>query len=257
MEDYETLLLAATEWARQAGAIQLEYFRSHHLDIKVKQNESDIVTKADKASDALITGNIRKYFPEHSIFAEESGCDDRGGDYRWIIDPLDGTTNYAAGLPTFAVSIGIEHRGTPVVGVVFAPYLNELFTAVRGQGARLNGVQIHVRDNDRLDRAVLSTGFPVDRKTNHDDNVREFHRVLAETRAVRCLGAASMDLCYTAAGILDGFWEINLHEWDVSAGALIVEEAGGLTSRYRSDRNVGILAASPKLFDKILPNIKP
>ena len=257
MQQYADLLIDAVEWARRAGAIQLEYFRSHHLDVKVKQNESDIVTKADRMSDALITENIRRRYPDHSILAEESGADQRTGDFQWVIDPLDGTTNYTAGLPTFAVSIGINFKGKPVVGVVFAPYLNELFTAVAGEGAMLNGEPIRVRENDRLDRAVLSTGFPVDRRENPDDNVKEFHRVLTEARAVRCLGAASMDLCYTAAGVLDGFWEMNLHEWDVAAGALIVEEAGGKVTRYRDDRNVGILAATPPIFQQVLPLITP
>ena len=257
MENYDDILIDAVEWARRAGSIHLDFFRSNHLDVKVKQNESDIVTKADRMADALITENIHKRYPSHSILAEESGEDDRDGDFTWVIDPLDGTTNYTAGLPTFAVSIGVHHRGVPVVGVVFAPYLNELFTAVKGKGARLNGEPIGVRANDRMDRAVLATGFPVDRKTNPDDNVAEFHRVLTDVRAVRCLGAASMDLCYTAAGVLDGFWEMNLHEWDVAAGALIVEEAGGKVTRYRSDRNVGILAATPAIFNQVLPIITP
>lgn len=246
---YNRLLLDVVGVARQAGAIQMAHFRKDDLSIDIKLNESDIVTQVDRRCDALITGFIRENYPDHSIMAEESGFTEGETGYRWVIDPLDGTTNYAAGLPVFAVSIGIEHDGLPVVGVVYAPYLDEMYTAVRGQGACLNGHPIRVRANPRPDRAVVATGFPVDRNVNPDDNTAEFGRILRSVRAVRCLGAASMDLCYTASGVLDGFWEMNLHEWDVCAGLLILEEAGGRWSRYRTDRNVAVVTGSPDIYE--------
>lgn len=153
------MVLDAMQWARQAGVIQLEYFRSGHLDVHTKLNESDIVTKADRASDNFLRHSIAEAYPGHSILTEESGEESNSGEYRWVIDPLDGTTNYTAGLPIFAVSIGIEHNGQTVGGVVYAPYLNELFHGIRGKGAWLNGEPIHVRNNDRMDRAVVATGF--------------------------------------------------------------------------------------------------
>ncbi len=254
--DYNSLLIDAVHLARKAGAVQMEHFRKGSLDIHTKLNESDIVTVVDKACDALITGYIRDKYPSHSILAEESGRDENVSDFRWIIDPLDGTTNYAAGLPIFAVSIGIEYKGTTVVGVVYAPYIDELYTAVRGEGAYLNGDPIMVSSNERMDRAVVSTGFPVDRNINPDDNTREFHKVLTGARAVRCLGAASMDICYTASGVLDGFWEMNLREWDVCAGLLILEEAGGKWQSYRSDRNVAVVTGNPAIFSQLLSQIQ-
>lgn len=254
--DYDRLLLDAVGLARRAGALQIESFRKGHLEVHAKLNESDIVTRVDAACDALITGYISSHYPDHSILAEESGSDERGAEYLWVIDPLDGTTNYAAGLPVFAVSIGIKYRGQTVVGVVYAPYLDELYTAVRGRGAFFNGEPIRVSGKDRLDRAVLATGFPVDRNVNPDDNTSEFRRVLSGARAVRCNGAASMDLCYTASGVMDGFWEMNLHEWDVCAGLLIVKEAGGEWSHYRCDRNVAVVAGTPAIHNLILPLIR-
>ncbi|MCM1109927.1 MAG: inositol monophosphatase [Clostridium sp.] len=255
MDQLDDLTLHACQWARQAGAIQLEYFRSGHLDVRTKLNESDIVTKADRASDTFLRERIAAVYPGHAILTEESGETCGPEPFRWIIDPLDGTTNYTAGLPFFAVSIGIEQEGRPVAGVVYAPYLDELFHAVRGRGAWLNGKQIHVRDNNRIDRAVVSTGFPVDKNVNPDNNLAPFARVLPLVRGVRRLGAASVDLCYVAAGFLDAYWEMNLHDWDIAAGALIVEEAGGIVSHYRDDRNRSILASTPALHPLLLEQI--
>lgn len=252
MLDYEDMVLDACGWARQVGAAQLQFFRSGHLDVKTKINESDIVTKADRISENMLKSFIHDKYPAHSILSEESDPEERDSEYRWVIDPVDGTTNYTEGLPFFAVSIGIQHRGETVGAVVYAPYLNELFHAVKNRGAFLNGEPIRVRNNDRMDRAVVATGFPIDKNVNPDNNLSEVSKVLPRVRGLRRLGAASVDICYTAAGFLDAYWEMNLHLWDICAAQLILEEAGGKASFYRSDRNYSILVSTPSIHNELL-----
>lgn len=250
------LVTHAMDLARQAGEIQMKYFRSGHLSVDTKQGEADIVTKADRESEKLIVEGILAQYPDHGILSEESGAIGDTAEWMWIVDPLDGTTNYTAGLPIFAVSIGICRNDEIVGGVVYNPVLDEMFSAVKGLGAFLNGQKIHVRDNDRIDRAVVATGFPVDKDVNPDNNLDNVAKVLPRVRGLRRLGAASVDMCYVAAGILDAYWEMNLHEWDVCAGTLMVEEAGGHVHRYRGDRNVSLLASSPGMYHKLKAMIK-
>ncbi|MDE6326225.1 MAG: inositol monophosphatase [Duncaniella sp.] len=252
----DDLLLDAIDIARNAGRTIRPYFRSDRLDIHSKLNEADIVTAADKASEAIIVKSIKHLYPSHSILSEEMGAENHDSEYRWIIDPLDGTTNFSAGIPVFAVSIGIEHNGTPVVGVVYDPVLDELFTAVKGQGAFLNGTPIHVKENDRLDRAVVSTGFPVDKNVNPDNNLDNVARVLPLVRGMRRLGSAAMDICYVAAGFTDAYWEMILHEWDVAAALLILDEPGGESHRFPDNRNVSVLASGRNLMPQLKKLIK-
>lgn len=251
--NYSSLLLDAMSWAREAGAVHMRYFRGSELDIKSKLNDSDVVTAADKAAEKLLIDHIRSAYPGHSILSEESGEELHESDYRWVIDPLDGTTNFSQGLPLFSVSIGIEHNGETVVGVVFAPYMNELFHAVRGEGAWLNGERVRVSGKLSLDQSVVATGFPVDKDSNPDNNLDNVARIMPRVRGLRRLGSAAIDLCYVAAGFLDGYWELNLHEWDASAGLLILEEAGGSYTHFRTDRNISVLAATPAIHDILLP----
>lgn len=239
-------------WARQVGEIQLRYFRSADLEISTKYNDFDVVTRADKESEALIIRKINEAFPDHDILAEESGEYSRRSSWKWVIDPLDGTTNFSQGLPLFSVSIALEHDGEPVVGVVYAPYLNEMFSAVKGAGATLNGCPIHCSKKTSLNMAVVSTGLPVDKKENRDNNLSAISKVGVEVRGLRRLGSAAIDLCYTAAGILDGYWELALHRWDISAGSLIASEAGATVGYFRPDRPYSILAATPALYPELL-----
>lgn len=240
------------EWARQVGEIQLRYFRSADLEISTKYNDFDVVTRADKESEALIISKINETFPDHDILAEESGEYSRRSSWRWVIDPLDGTTNFSQGLPLFCVSIALEHDGEPVVGVVYAPYLNEMFSAVKGAGATLNGCPIHCSKKTSLNMAVVSTGLPVDKKENRDNNLSAISKVGVEVRGLRRLGSAAIDLCYTGAGLLDGYWELALHRWDISAGSLIASEAGATVGYFRPDRPYSILAATPALYPELL-----
>lgn len=251
--DASALLQDAIELARKAGAVQLGYFRGDNLEIRAKLNDSDVVTAADKAAEAVIISGIRSKYPTHSILSEESGAEMHDADYRWVIDPLDGTTNFSSGLPLFSASIGVEYKGETIVGVVYAPYLDEMFFAVKGEGAYLNGKPIRNSGKKVLGQAVLATGFPVDKNVNADNNLDNVARILPHIRGLRRLGSAAIDLCYVAAGFLDGYWELNLHLWDVSAGTLIAVEAGAKVTHFRSDRNLSVLAGTPEIHDAVLP----
>jgi myo-inositol-1(or 4)-monophosphatase len=225
MTDY---LTTAVEVAREAAAILREgYGRAEQVDFKGVVN---LVTEWDRRSEALIVNSLRSAFPSHAIFAEERGPDGRNSDYQWVIDPLDGTTNFAHGLPVFAVSIALVHLGRPVAGVVVDPVRDEYYTAEAGGGACLNGRPIHVSTTDSLSVSLLGTGFPYNLRTNPDNNLPHFVDFAVRTQAVRRIGSAALDLAWTAAGRFDGYWELWLHTYDVAAGALIVAEAGGMVT---------------------------
>ena len=224
--------------AREAGALLLPYF---HQGLKIEyKGDADLVTAADRASEALIRERIGKLFPSHDVLGEEQGLNDKGSDYRWYVDPLDGTTNFAHGYPVFCVSLGLEQRaadsganagGTRVAGVVYDPTRDELFSAELGKGAHLNGKPIHVSKAATLKECLLATGFP-SHKRHKNPNIHFYHQITLRTHGVRRAGSAALDLCNVASGRFDGFWEFNLNPWDTAAGVLIVEEAGGKVSRY-------------------------
>ncbi len=256
---YGTLLMHAIDFAREAGKVQLKYFRSAELGVEEKQNEFDVVTTADRASEFVVKQAIKERFPSHAILSEESGLEGKSdSEWEWVIDPLDGTTNFSSGLPFFNVSIGVRHRGETVVGVVYAPRLCELFTAVKGDGAFLNGEPIATSQGPLpLSHAVVTTGFPYDKAENPDNNLDNVERVMPLVRGLRRFGSAALELCYVAAGFLDAHWELNLHEWDVCAGALIAREAGAEVVRYRPDRGVSVIVSRPALMPQLRPLIKP
>ncbi len=250
--DTKILLKNAIAWAHEAGKIHLKHFRSTNINIEYKLNAADIVTIADKESETCILQHIKTTYPTHSILSEESGANITNSDYCWVIDPLDGTTNYSQGLPLFAVSIGIKYKGETIIGVVYAPYLDEMFYAVKGEGAFLNGNQISSSPKTELSQIVVATGFPVDKGTNKDNNLNNFSKIMPQVRGIRRLGAAALDLCYVANGILDAYWEMNLHEWDVCAGQLIAEESGALVTHFRFDRNISIISAPSSIHSQLL-----
>lgn len=253
----DELLMHAVAWAKQAGKIQLEYFRKPELYISAKLNESDVVTNADRESEAVIIGHIHSLFGgSHDILSEESGAESHSSDYCWVIDPLDGTTNYSSGLPIFCVSIALKYKGETIVGVVYAPYLDELYTAVKGEGAWLNGFKIGVSGKTDISKAVVSTGFPVDKNVNPDNNLDNVARVLPKVRGLRRLGSCAWDMCAVAAGNLDAYWEMNLHEWDVCAADLIATEAGAVIKSFRENRNISIMVATPAIGDILFPLLK-
>ncbi len=217
----------AVNAALEAGAL-LKSQVGKVRDIQRKAGEeTNLVTEVDKESERIIISRLKARFPDHDFLAEESGSHQTTSDYKWVIDPLDGTTNFTHAVPIFSVSIGLEHTGELVLGVVYDPNLNELYTAERGKGAFLNGVPIHVSRTTRLIESLIVTGFPYDIRKNPDHAVERFGNFLMEAQAVRRLGSAALDLCYVAAGRFDGFWEVKLNPWDMAAGVLLVQEAGG------------------------------
>jgi myo-inositol-1(or 4)-monophosphatase len=218
--------------AREAGALLLSMLGTD-IAVRSKDVRTNLVTEADTKSEALIRRIIARDFPDDAVLGEETGIagDPRGG--RWIVDPLDGTTNYAHGYRCFCVSIAYEHGGIVELGCVFDPVGEELFEAQRGGGARCNGAPISVSDCEDIAAAMLVTGFPAHRVDDPKANLHPFGDFLKETRAIRRDGSAALDLCYVGCGRFDGFWEPGLHAWDVAAGALIVAEAGGKLTDYR------------------------
>lgn len=252
----EKILQDAMAMAREAGEAQMQLYRSSHLDIVTKQNAYDVVTAADKASERIVVEAINRLYPGHSILSEESGVHEGDSEWQWVIDPLDGTTNYSNGLPIFNVSIGVKHRGETVVGVVYAAALGEMFHAVKGGGAYLNGKPIACSSKSLLEQAVVSTGFPYDKAVNPDNNIDRASRVIPLVRGLRRLGSAAIDISYVAAGFLDGYWEMNLNEWDVCAALLIASEAGAKWEDFRPDRNRSVLVAAPELFAQLQTLIK-
>jgi myo-inositol-1(or 4)-monophosphatase len=229
-DEAEEVLELARRMAREAGALQRARYETQ-LEVGTKSSAVDLVTEVDRACEALLIATLERERPADAILAEEGGGADRdGATWRWIIDPLDGTTNYAHGYPRFCVSIGVEHEGRRRVGVVYDPLLDELYHAALGEGAFLNDRPIRVTTEPELARSLVATGFAYDRRAADDNNLEFFGAFLQAARALRRDGSAALDLCYVAAGRLDGFWELKLHAWDVAAGALIVEEAGGRVS---------------------------
>jgi myo-inositol-1(or 4)-monophosphatase len=228
----------AGEVAREAGALLRRYYEKG-VTAEFK-GDVDIVTEADRASEQLIGERLGTVFPQHGIYGEEGTRQQLTSEYRWYVDPLDGTTNFAHGFPYFCVSLGLEHRpeGTPedadgviVAGVIYEPLRDELFTAERGMGAYLNGRRIHVSKTKMLQESLLATGFP-SHKRHENPNVHFYHELTLRTHGLRRAGAAAIDMAYTACGRVDGYWEFNLNPWDTAAGALLIEEAGGEITRF-------------------------
>jgi myo-inositol-1(or 4)-monophosphatase len=231
------------------------------LEVQTKQPK-DFVTEVDRAAEAAIIETIREAYPEHSILAEESGTSGEGesSEFQWIIDPLDGTTNFIHGFPQYAVSIGIAQAGVLQHGVIYDPNRNELFTASRGKGAFLNDRRIRVGKRTRLSESLIGTGFPF-RNFDHIDAYLGMFRELAEkTAGLRRPGAAALDLAWVAGGRTDGFFEMGLSPWDMAAGALMVQEAGGLVSDFGGEgeylKSGNLVAGSPKIFGQLLPIVQ-
>jgi myo-inositol-1(or 4)-monophosphatase len=230
MNTYRAQLEVAVEAARITGGYQRYRFTSQ-LDINLK-GDKDLVTEVDRESERLIVAHLLKSFPDYNILAEEGEYPQGDSSLRWIIDPVDGTTNYAHGFPWFCVSIGLESAGEPVAGVIYNPMHDELFTATAGGGAYRNGQRLHVSGRSPLRNTLLGTGFPYDCASHPDNNFDNFIAFQKAARGIRRAGAAALDLAYVASGRLDGFWELKLKPWDVAAGVLLVREAGGTVTNF-------------------------
>jgi myo-inositol-1(or 4)-monophosphatase len=215
--------------AREAGSLLMEYFHQH---VKIEyKGDVDLVTVADRKSEALILEKIRGHFPKHDVMGEEGTRIETGSEYKWYVDPLDGTTNFAHGDPVFCVSLAVERRGQRVAGVIYDPTRDEMFVAELGSGAHLNGQAIHVSAIANLGECLIGTGFP-SQKRHKNPNIYFYHQLTLRTHGVRRAGSAALDLCNVASGRYEGFWEFNLNPWDTAAGVLIVEEAGGKVTDF-------------------------
>jgi myo-inositol-1(or 4)-monophosphatase len=220
-------LETAVEIAREAGALLANYFE-RRVPFELK-GDFDLVTEADRASERLVVERLRSHFPSHGIMAEEGGGHVSPSEFRWYVDPLDGTTNFAHSFPMFNVTLGLERAGEIIAGVVYDPIHGEMFSAERGSGAWLNNRRIHVSPAKRLADSLLSTGFP-SKKRHQNVNIHFYHQMAMASHGVRRTGSAAIDLAYVASGRLDGFWEFGLNPWDMAAGILLVSEAGGRVS---------------------------
>jgi myo-inositol-1(or 4)-monophosphatase len=247
-------LSSALDAARGAGRLLREELGGARR-ISHKRSVIDLVTEMDQRSERFIVERLLDAFPDHGVLAEEGGATRGRSEYRWVIDPLDGTTNYAHGLPVFAVSVALEHAGVVELGVAYDPTRDECFVAERGHGATLGGEPIRVSTTPSLDGALLVTGFPYDIRTTAETNLPEYAALSVRAQAVRRLGSAVLDLCYVACGRFDGFWELALGPWDMAAGGLIVQEAGGRVTNVRGGpwrlEGPGILASNGLVHDAI------
>ncbi|HMK42922.1 MAG TPA: inositol monophosphatase family protein [Dissulfurispiraceae bacterium] len=250
----------AREAALSASGIILEHLgKLRQADIAQKQL-ADFVTTVDRESEQVIVGILRRHFPEHRILAEETVHEQDEGGFLWIIDPLDGTTNYIHGLPVFAVSIALQYQGTVIAGVVLDPVRQECFTALRGQGAHINGKALHISSAMTAERALIATGFPFKRRELVDRYLAAFRRVFVRVSDLRRAGAAALDLAYVAGGRCDGFFELGLNAWDAAAGSLLIEEAGGVITdfgggnRYLATGN--IVAGNPFIHGLLLDEVQ-
>ena len=254
------MLNVAVKAARRAGAIiNRAAFDGTALAVRSKQ-VNDFVTQVDQAAESAIIDIVRRAYPAHAILAEESGASASASDYRWVIDPLDGTTNFIHGFPQYCVSIAVQHRGVTSHAVVYDPARNELFTASRGGGAFLNDRRIRVTRCPRLKEALVGTGFPFKELQHLDRYVRQLRTLMTSSAGVRRAGAAALDLAYVAAGRLDAFWEMGLSPWDMAAGALLIQEAGGLVGDFAGEpgylESGDIVAGAPKVFAQLLTALR-
>ncbi len=232
------IAIPASAIALKAGQLIREFY-DRGVEAEYK-GDVDLVTEADRASEKLIVAGLRETFPDHGIFGEEGTRSGLDAEYRWYVDPLDGTTNFAHGFPYFCISLGLEHRppglaadqdGEIIAGIIYQPIHNELFVAEKGHGAYLNGRRLHVSKTAQLQEALLATGFP-SHKRHANPNIHFYQQLTLRSHGVRRAGAAALDLAYTAAGRVDAYWEFNLNPWDTAAGVLLVHEAGGTVTRF-------------------------
>ena len=255
------MLNIAVRAARKAGSvINRATLDGAGFEVRAKQ-QNDFVTRVDHAAEEAILEIVRTSYPDHAVLAEESGAAAGAAEYQWIIDPLDGTTNFIHGFPQYCVSIAIRHRDVLAHGVIYDPNRNELFTASKGRGAFLNDRRIRVSKCLRLGDALIGTGFPFREGARIDLYTNQLKNLMQKTAGVRRAGAAALDLAYVACGRLDAFWELGLSPWDMAAGALMIQEAGGLVGDLRGDSGYlesgEIACATPKIYPTLLEALKP
>lgn len=246
-ETYEPIVKLAVN----VGQIQKQYYRDKTFKIDTKSSEVDMVTEVDMLSDKMIVRGIQALFPDDAILSEEQGLFEGTSDCLWIIDPLDGTTNFSKGHPIFAVSIARWQDNQPIFGVVYVPMLDEIYVAEKGKGTSFNGNKVVVSRENTLVQSVIGTGFPYDRATAQNNNSENFQKMVPHVKGLRRLGAAAYDLCLVACGVYDAYWELRLAQWDMAAGWLMITEAGGDFRMTEENGKYNIIAGPKALCDKI------
>jgi len=240
----------AKNMAEEAGKIQRSRFREN-FEVNTKSSDSDLVTEVDIECEKIIRKKIGEYYPEHSILGEEEGKDDKNSDYIWVVDPLDGTNNYASGYPIYSVSIALKYRGELIIGVIYLPERDEMYYAAKDKGAFLDGERLNVSAEKLLSRSLLATGFPYDKYESDLDNFAPCTVITKQARGIRRSGSAAFDLVCAASGIIEAVWEFKLKEWDTAAGKLLITEAGGRVYESKVNGASLIIAGNSTIVDKI------
>jgi myo-inositol-1(or 4)-monophosphatase len=252
----QDFLTPMQQLARDAGALLMSYFGKVAIEYK---GDVDLVTEADRSSEKLIVERIRKQWPGHDLVGEEGSRRETGSDFRWYVDPLDGTTNFAHGYPVFCVSMALDYKGERIAGVIYDPTRDEMFAAEKGSGSRLNGRPIHVSATRKLKESLVATGFP-SHKRHKIPNIHFYHQITLRSHGVRRAGSAALDLCCLACGRFDAYWEFNLNPWDTAAGVLLVQEAGGKVTDFSGGPfnldSREVLGSNGLLHDELLKEFK-
>ncbi|WP_176475472.1 MULTISPECIES: inositol monophosphatase family protein [Paenibacillus] len=236
------------EWGEQVAAFQRETKREQQLKVSTKGHEMDFVTNVDLKSEDMLVQRISEKYPDHSILTEERGLIDKQSDYLWVIDPIDGTTNFIHGFPMSSISVALQYKGITQAGIVYAPWMAMKFSAIRERGAYLNGERIAVSQTCELRHSLLATGFPAG-DSQSTVNLAYFNRMIRKVSGIRRTGSAALDLCFVAASFLDGYWEFDLSDWDMCAGALIAKEAGAIVLNKDMDNHRLLICCNPRIFD--------
>lgn len=238
------------EWVKEAGEKLVES-TDRPLTYKQKTSDIDYATEMDEWADEFFKAKITESYPNHAILTEETGEIEGSSDYKWIIDPIDGTVNFFHGFPMYCISIAVQYKDKNVIGIVYAPKLGELYEAISGEGAYLNGKQLRVSQINELSKSVLATGFPYDKAVDPDNNVNNFNKVITKIGGIRRTGSAAIDLAQVAAGRFEGYWELKLNPWDIEAGLLLVEEAGGKVLKQKMNKGYFVMVGNNEVFDQL------
>ncbi|MEC9490178.1 MAG: inositol monophosphatase family protein [Halanaerobiales bacterium] len=239
------------EWALNVGKMQKEKLKKESFKVDTKSTLTDLVTEIDLLSEDMIRAKIEKYYPDHNIMGEESDYSDKNSKYTWVIDPLDGTNNYASGYPIYCVSIALKYEEEVVMGIIYIPELDEIYSAIKGKGAYKSGTVINISQKTALNSVLIATGFPYDKKESKMDNLVPFNKILKEIRGIRRSGSAAFDIVSVASGRIDAFWEFKLKEWDYAAGELLVKEAGGEVYKTEIEGEPLFIAGSKKIVAQL------
>lgn len=248
--NYENILDKLTKLMIEVGEYQVDKFHTRNFLTETKSTDIDMVTEVDKKSEKMLIEGLKTHYPDFGVLAEESGSSDIESDHTWVIDPLDGTTNFSTGIPVFAISVALEYKNEVILGAVYAPLQKAMYTAVKGNGANKNGHSITVNEAKNLRSSVIATGFPYDRADNPVNNVDEISNVAPKVKGIRRLGAAAYDLCLVAEGVFAGYWEYGLQPWDYSAGLLIAKEAGAVDAPLTKREN-SMIVCNPHILEEL------